>query len=673
MQKFYEGTKRVYGPLKRSTMPVRSADGNSLIRDKSGILERWKEHFNMLLNIHKPTDHSVLDELQSSPVRKDLDSPPTLEEVVNAITGLKSRKSPGPDDVPSELLIHGGKKLHEFLHKMISQIWNDPNLTVPNSWKDATVVTIYKNKGDRAVCGNSRGISLLGAAGKVFARFLLKRLVDTISEGILPDTQCGFRSNRSTIDMIFAARQLLEKSREQHRNLYVAFIDLSKAFDSVDRDLMWRILEKCGCTKRFVQMIRSLHDGMAVRIRIGNDLSEPFEVSRGVKQGCVLAPVLFNIYVQCFALYIYVQCITRLLAQHLEQNCRIRLNYRTDRNLFDTSKLKAKSKISQTDLLELQYADDCALVSDSPEALQSVLSHTSNFYKRLGLSINITKTEFLKYNPIPHQNTVNIYIDGLPLKEVNCFKYLGSHISANCHLDDEIHFRLQQANCAFGRLRQRVFQNRNISLKTKVQVYNAIVLTSLLYGSETWTLYQHHLRSLEQFHMRSLRRILEISWKDKVPDIKVLEKTNSVSLENTIYRSQLRWIGHVVRMDDDRLPKQLLYGELAQGKRNAGGQKKRYRDQTLRILKTCQIDHKQLEELANNRTNWRSTVYKHLRQHEEDRISWLKERRQKRKESKITTSTTEHVCSECGRSCLSPIGLVSHQRAHQRRRMVNKL
>ena len=146
----------------------------------------------------------------------------------------------------------------------------------------------------------------------------------------------------------------------------------------------------------------------------------------------------------------------------------------------------------------MQYADDCAFVADSPATLQTVLTHTSSFYQKLGLSINIGKTEFLKYMPLPPVNTVNLLIDGLPINEVECFRYLGSHISADCQLDDEINHRIKQAHCAFGRLRKRVFENRNIKLKTKVSVYNAVVLSSLLYGSESWTLYRRQLKSLEK-------------------------------------------------------------------------------------------------------------------------------------------------------------------------------
>ena len=225
-------------------------------------MKRWAEHFNQLLNNCTTTDHSTLDNLPSLPTQTNLDQPPSLLEVSEAIEGLKPRKAPGPDKVPPELLVGGGPEMLKFMHQIITQIWHGES--IPGSWKDALITTIYKNKGDRAVCGNSRGISLLGAAGKVLARLLLKRLITSVSEELMPETQCGFRSNRSTVDMVFAARQLLEKCREQRRNLYVAFVDLSKAFDSVDRELLWAVLRRCGCPPRFTHLIKELHDDIMV-------------------------------------------------------------------------------------------------------------------------------------------------------------------------------------------------------------------------------------------------------------------------------------------------------------------------------------------------------------------------------------------------------------------------
>ena len=157
--------------------------------------------------------------------------------------------------------------------------------------------------------------------------------------------------------------------------------------------------------------------------------------------------------------------------------------------------------MKRTDLLELQYADDCVMVADSLDSLQHVLSLTSAFYQKLGLSINVSKTEFIEYLPTTQHSPSVLQISGSHLKQVGTFKYLGSHISANGLIDDEVNYRVQQANRAYGRLSSRVFHNRNITLTTKVMVYNAVVLSSLLYRCETWTLYRHHLRLLETFHM----------------------------------------------------------------------------------------------------------------------------------------------------------------------------
>ena len=126
----------------------------------------------------------------------------------------ENRKSPGGDGIPAEIFKYGGEEILKKLHFVICTIWASE--TVPQEWKDSLIITLYRNKGDKSQCGNSRGISLLSVAGKILANILLKRLIQHVSEDLMPETQCGFRQNRSTSDMIFAARQTLEKSREQY-------------------------------------------------------------------------------------------------------------------------------------------------------------------------------------------------------------------------------------------------------------------------------------------------------------------------------------------------------------------------------------------------------------------------------------------------------------------------
>ena len=118
----------------------------------------------------------------------------------------------------------------------------------------------------------------------------------------------------------------------------------------------------------------------------------------------------------------------------------------------------------------------------------------------------------------------------------------------------------------------------NIRQFSKLKVYRAVVLTSLLYGCETWTLYMRHLKQLECFHMHSLRTILNIKWQDRVSNQQVFDIAESTSIEAMILNGRLRWVGHVIRMEDNRLPTQLMFGELASVKRKQGRPLKRVKD-----------------------------------------------------------------------------------------------
>ena len=114
-----------------------------------------------------------------------------------------------------------------------------------------------------------------------------------ISEEVLPESQCGFWQGRSTSDIIFTLRQVQVKAAEQHQPLYIVFVDLAKAFDSVDRTTVWKILEIYGCPEKLVNIIRQFHCEMKVQVSVGGEPSDAFEAKHGMKQGCVLAPTRF--------------------------------------------------------------------------------------------------------------------------------------------------------------------------------------------------------------------------------------------------------------------------------------------------------------------------------------------------------------------------------------------
>ena len=174
---------------------------------------------------------------------------------------------------------------------------------------------------------------------------------------------------------------------------------------------------------------------------------------------------------------------------------------------------------------------------------------------------------------------------------------------------------------------------------TKLKVYCAVVLTTLLHACETWTVYKRHAKQLNHFHMNCLRRLLRIKWQDKIPDSEVLRRASILSIHTLLQKAQLRWAGHVVRMPDSRLPKQLLYGELSKGKYSAGEQKKWYKDSLKVSVKSFGICDNTWESLAKNRSAWRAGITNAAHNAEDRRLNEAEMKRTARKARADSTST----------------------------------
>uniref|UniRef100_A0A8W8ICK1 Reverse transcriptase domain-containing protein n=1 Tax=Magallana gigas TaxID=29159 RepID=A0A8W8ICK1_MAGGI len=164
-------------------------------------MERWVEHYTDLYSTQNTVTVSALDAIECLPTMDELDVEPTLEELSKAIDNLASGKAPGKDRIPPDLLKHCKSSLLSPLHKVLCECWED---------------------------------------GSVPQDMRLQKLADRV----YPESQCGFRSKRSTIDIFFSLRQLQEKCREQQMPLYISFIDLTKAFDLVSRDGLFKIPPK---------------------------------------------------------------------------------------------------------------------------------------------------------------------------------------------------------------------------------------------------------------------------------------------------------------------------------------------------------------------------------------------------------------------------------------------
>ena len=347
----------------------------------------------------------------------------------------------------------------------------------------------------------------------------------------------------------------------------------------------------------------------------------------------------------------------RLVMQQ-PQSDGVYIRTRHDGRLFHLSDLKCKKAVTRL-IIELLYADDVALVSHSERGLQVIADKLVVACDAFGLTISIIKTEvLLQAAPLATRNEPTVTVNGSVLKVVKQFSYLGSIVSDDGRASHEIEARVKKASVAFGMLRERVWKSHCIRLQTKLAIYKAVVLSTLLYGCETWTCYRKDIATLDSFHMRHLRTILGVKWQDFVKNAQVLRRCDMTGIQAYILHHRLRWCGHVMRMEADRLPRMLLLSELATGKRDLGRPLLRYKDTVKFALKACFLDASSLDEQSrlsqcafstaaqNARSQWRSSIHHGVEKFEQTRLAKAENARVRRKENqqrRMQQHTQQHT------------------------------
>ena len=218
---------------------------------------------------------------------------------------------------------------------------------------------------------------------------------------------------------------------------------------------------------------------------MNSNFSGSFPIVNGMKQGCVLAPTLFSIF---------FSMMLKLVTEDLDDDSAIYIYYYLDGSLFNLRRLHAHTKTLEQLFCDLLFIDNAALVAHTERALQHLTSCFAEAAQLFGLKVNLKKT-VLHHSP-------HITISRTELKAVHLFTYLGCTITSDTKIDREVDNRQAKANSAFGRLYKRVWSNKHLKKGTKICVYQAIILTTLLYSFESWVTYRHHLWLFECFHQR---------------------------------------------------------------------------------------------------------------------------------------------------------------------------
>ena len=272
----------------------------------------------------------------------------------------------------------------------------------------------------------------------------------------IPDVQAGGRTGRGTRDQIANIRWIMEKAREFQKNIYFCFIDYAKAIDCVDHNKLWKILKEMGIPDHLTCLLRNLYAGQEATVRTGRGTTDWFQIGKGVHQGCILSPCLFNLY-----------------AEYIMRNTEL-------------EETQAGIKIARRNINNLRYADDTTLMAESEEELKSLLMKVKKESKKASLTLNIQKTKMTASGSI-----TSWQIDGETVETMADFIFLVSRITADGDCSHEIKRCLLLGRIAMTNL-DSILKSRDITLLTKVK---AVVFPVVMYGCESWTIKKAELKN----------------------------------------------------------------------------------------------------------------------------------------------------------------------------------
>ena len=565
LKALYATTRLMSGRRSNPNRPVRDKSGK-LLTSVEDQLARWKEHFQEVLNRPSPQNPPELEPGD----RLNIDTGAvTKQEIRKALKSLNNGKAAGEDNIPAEALKEGGEVIVDQLHVLLNLVWTTGE--IPSDWKKGLLVKLPKS-GDLSQCGKWRGITLLSIPSKVLTRVILERMKNAIDQK-LRDEQAGFRKDRSCTDQIATLRIIVEQTIEWQTPLYVCFIDFEKAFDSVDRDSIWNILRYYGVPGEMVKIIKQLYDGFSCQVIHDGRLSEEFQVTTGVRQGCLLSPLLF---------LVVLDWVTRTAYASSGKGIQWTL----------TSKLE-----------DLDFADDLALLSHRLQDMQEKVEALGETSQCVGLKISQEKTKVLRTN---NRQEEPVQDEGQAVEDVDEFVYLGSKISKSGGTDEDIQARIRKARHAFTILRP-VWRSTAISIKTKLRIFSSNVKAILLYGSETWRVTNTSSSKVQTFVNKCLRQILRLRWFDRVPNLDLWERANQEPMVTQIRRRKWRWVGHTLRKNQSSVTRQALDWN-PQGKRRRGRPKQTWRRSLQAELKAASLTWETAKTTARDRVRWKRTV-----------------------------------------------------------------
>ena len=395
---------RFKAPHRRKARCSKLRINGQVLSNKDALVDAWANHFSSLSNSMLPSEEGLnkkMDDLATASLSNEeyiLDVPFTLEEVAYAVNKLNSGKACGPDGISAEHLKLGGKPLHLWLLGIVNSIIDMEE--IPLSFKLGSICPVYKGVGkDPLLPTNYRGITMTSMFSKVLENLILSRLEPTLTEKGFPHpNQSAFRRHTGCNDTIFASQELIARYINEGSTVHMCLFDLQKAFDSVEFPVLLDRLFSVGINGKTWRLITNWYAGGICFVNVDGAVSTSFPIERGVRQGSILSPTLFNIVMD------------PLLRTLESSDLGLSVN-----NLYSGAHL---------------HADDIRTLATSVSSLQAQISQVLDFTSKSFLKLNPTKCEIVSFTQCNSINKPVCEIEGRLLPVSSTSKCLGYYLES---------------------------------------------------------------------------------------------------------------------------------------------------------------------------------------------------------------------------------------------------
>lgn len=460
-----------------------------------------------------------IDTVEPRVFHYELDRELVLDELIVALRNTKKGKAPGADRISYEFYAHAPLNFLKWVLVVLNEIFN--NGFTPESFRTSIILPLHK-KGDRSDASNYRGLSLLDTLYKLFTSILLKRLTAWAERySILNEYQAGFRQGYSTVDNIFNLSSIAHiYIKSMKKRLYAFFVDLKAAFDTIPRQALFYKLYSIGISSKIINTIRQFYTNTKSAVWNGEHTSEYFEVLHGVRQGCVLSPMLFSLYVN---------------------------------DMHDC--LSGGITIGGTVIKLLLYADDIVLLSDRVEGLQVMINELESYCTQWGLTVNLLKSKVMVFrNGTRLSPKEKWYYGGGEIETVNYYKYLGVTLTYNLSLNRHFNETLVKSKNAIASTWSQFVRNRRITQDNKIKIYTSASRSIMCYAAQVWGYNQYDI--VERLQRFFLKKLLHLP--SNTPNYMIHLETRRDKEYTITLKTHFDYIRKIMKYPRQRLPRILM-------------------------------------------------------------------------------------------------------------------